>query len=88
VPLAIAAALVAAAGWGLEARRAGALSDRVVALETQVRAQQAEIDARQRHLENVRGVTTAVEEQVSALRVLVERDPTAIPPAPDPRAPQ
>lgn len=88
VPLAIAAALVAAVGWSLEARRAGALSDQIVALESRVRVQQADIDARQRHLDNVRSVTTAVEEQVSALRILVERDPTADPPASPSRAPQ
>ncbi len=81
LPLAIAAALVAAIGWGLESRRAAALTTQVAELEARVQAQRLEILRRQRHLESVRSVTSAVEEQVSALRLLVDRDPAAPAPA-------
>ncbi len=84
LPLAIAAALVAAVGWGLEARRVAALTEQVAALESRSQAQQAEIAARQAHLESLRSVAAAVEEQVSALRLLADQEPTV--PASDPTA--
>ncbi len=88
LPLAIAAALVAAIGWGLEGRRAAVLTEQVAELEAQVQVQRAEIAARQEHLESLRSVAAAVEEQVATLRLLVDRDPTAPvspPPPPDAR---
>lgn len=88
LPLAIAAALVAAGGWGLAGRRAAALTEQVAELEGRIRNQQAEIQARQDHLENLRSAAAAVEEQVSALRLLVDRDPAARMPAPDPADPR
>jgi hypothetical protein len=88
LPLALAAALVAAAGWGLESRRAAALTAQVAGLETRLRAQQAEIAQRQRHLESIRSVTSAVEEQLSALRLLVDRDPATPAPARTPAVPR
>ena len=88
LPLAIAAALAAAVGWGLEGRRAAALTEQVADLETRIEAQQAEIAARQDHLESLRNVAAAVEEQVSALRLLVDQDPTARLPEPTPANPR
>lgn len=88
LPLAIAAALVAAGGWGLEGRRAAALTEQVAELEGRIRTQQAEIQARQDHLESLRSAAAAVDEQVSALRLLVDRDPTARVPAPNPADPR
>lgn len=88
LPLAIAAALVAAVGWGLEGNRAAALRKQVAELEGRIRTQQAEIRARQDHLESLRGAAAAVDEQVSALRLLVDRDPTAPAPAPPPADPR
>ena len=88
LPLAIAAALVAAVGWGLEGNRAASLRKQVTELEGRIRTQQAEIRARQGHLESLRGAAAAVDEQVSALRLLVDQDPTAPAPAPPPDAPR
>lgn len=88
LPLAIAAALVAAVGWSLEGRRAAALTEQVAELQGRVEVQQAEIQARQDHLESLRSVAAAVEEQVSALRLLVDRDPTTRVRAPNPVDPR
>jgi uncharacterized protein HemX len=79
LPLALAAALVAAAGWGLEARRATELAGRVAALEGALGAARAEIGARQRHLDLVRRAVVEAEAGMAALRVLAERDPAAAP---------
>lgn len=81
LPLALAAALVAAAGWGLEARRATGLAGRVAELEGALGAARAEIGARQRHLEEVRRAAVEAEAGMAALRALAERDPAAAPEA-------
>ncbi len=88
LPLAIAAALAAAVGWSVEGRRAAALTEQVADLETRIQAQEAEIAARRDHLEGLRSVAAAVEEQVSALRLLVDEDPTARLPEPTPANPR
>lgn len=88
LPLAIAAALVAAAGWGIEARRASGLAGQVTELTAALGAARAEIGARERHLESVRSAAAEAEAGVVALRALAERDPTAaVPPATEPQAP-
>ena len=77
LPLALAAALVAAAGWGVTARRAAGLEARVAELGAALDAARAEITARQRHLEALRGAAAEVEARVAELRTLAEQTPTA-----------
>jgi hypothetical protein len=79
LPLAIAAALVAAGGWGLEARRSSQLADEVTRLDAALQAAQAEIGARTRHLASVRSAAARVEEEMAALRALAEQDPRSTP---------
>ena len=82
--LALAAALVAFAGWGITARRASGLEARVAELSGALDAARAEITARQRHLEALRGVAAEVEARVAELRTLAEQTPTAPVVAPAP----
>jgi len=84
LPLALAATLIAAAGWGIEARRAAHLQARVVELGGALDAARAEITARQRHLEALRSAAAELEARVGALRTLAERSPTAPSAAPAP----
>jgi hypothetical protein len=77
------ALLVAAAGWGLAVRRAAGLEARVAELTGTLAAARAEIEARQRHLEALRGAAAEVEARVAELRALADRTPTApVDPAP------
>lgn len=88
--LAVVAALLAAGGWGLSARRAATLEARVGELEQAVAAvrselaeARAEITAREQHLEALRSAAADVEARVAALRALAEQGPARpAPPAP------
>jgi hypothetical protein len=73
--VALAAALAAAVGWGVTARRAAGLEARLVELGAALETARAEITARQRHLEAVRGAAAEVEARVAALRALAEQPP-------------
>jgi hypothetical protein len=64
-------------------RRAAALEARVAELGSALEAARAEITARQRHLEALRGVAAEVEARVTELRTLAEQTPSAsVAPAP------
>ena len=84
LPLALAAALVAFAGWGFSAHKASGLEARVAELSGALDAARAEITARQRHLESLRGAAAEVEARVAELRTLAEQTPTAPVVAPAP----
>jgi uncharacterized coiled-coil protein SlyX len=86
LPLALAAALVAAAGWGLAARRAITLEGQVAELSGALAAARAEISARQEHLEALRGAAAEVAASVAALRALAEQPPIPAAPVPPPAA--
>jgi hypothetical protein len=75
--LALAATLVAAAGWGSSSRRVAALEARVAELGGALTAARAEIAARQLHLEALRGAAADVEARVTALRALAAQTPAA-----------
>ena len=75
LPLALAAALVGAAAWGVEARRARALEAEVTALATSLRAAEAEVAAYRGHLDAIRGGVAGVRERLDALQALAARDP-------------
>lgn len=87
--LAVVAALVAAGGWGLAARRATTLEARVGELESAVAAVRAElagarseIAAREQHLDALRDAAADVETRIAALRALAERGPAPAAAAP------
>jgi len=82
--LVVIGALLAAAGWGTASRRAAGLEAQVAELNGALEAARAEIAARQRHLEALRGAAAEVEARVAALRTLAEQPPTAPVAAPAP----
>jgi len=84
LPLVVIVALLAAAGWGTASRRAAGLEAQVAELNGALEAARAEIAARQRHLEALRGAAAEVEARVAALRTLAEQPPTAPVAAPAP----
>jgi len=84
LPPVVIVALLAAAGWGTASRRAAGLEAQVAELNGALEAARAEIAARQRHLEALRGAAAEVEARVAALRTLAEQPPTAPVAAPAP----
>jgi hypothetical protein len=82
LPVALAAALVAAGAWALEARRAGALEMRVRELSQALRNAEDEIAAQRRHLAEIRGGVAGVRERLDALEAMTAKDPA--PPAVEP----
>lgn len=75
LPLALAIALVAAAAWSVELRRADALALRVRELSRALRSAEAQIDADRRHLGEIRDGVAGVRERLDALQALAAKDP-------------
>jgi len=84
LPLALAAALAGLIAWSVETRRAHALEAQVGALTASLQAAEREVAAYRGHLDAIRSGVAGVRERLDALQALAAQDPSAPGPAPAP----